>query len=95
MFTGPDTLVLFQTLWSRAPDIVCDPESRIAFHANTLMMALGGFRPGSVIGKIPYKHVQIALMRHPEDRKRIVPVATISVRRNKLKKSMSSRRDDM
>jgi hypothetical protein len=47
------------------------------------------------MGKIPYKYVSMALVRHPEDRTRIVPVATISVRRNKMKHTISFRRDDM
>ena len=89
--------MLLNTLYNRAFDIVCDPETRLAFHAITLMMAIGGFRPGAVMGKgkLPFKRISVALMRHPEEPTRIVPVVTISVRRNKLKHTMSSRKDDM
>jgi hypothetical protein len=97
LFTGADVLVLLNTLYDRAFDIVCDPDTRLAFHAITLMMAIGGFRPGAMMGKgkLPFKRISVALMRHPEDPARIVPVVTISVRRNKLKHTISSRRDDM
>jgi hypothetical protein len=97
LFTAADVLVLLNTLYDRAFDIVCDPETRLTFHVITLMMALGGFGPGAMMGKgkLPFKHISVALMRHLEDPSRIVPVVTISVRRNKLKKTMSSRKDNM
>lgn len=64
--TDEDCVVIANTLWERAPDIVCDPDTRLAFHAAFVMSALGGFRPGCLM-RLLYRHVGIALVRDPED----------------------------
>jgi hypothetical protein len=89
--------VLLNTLYSCAFDIVCDPETRLSFYAITLMMVIGGFRPGAMMGKgkLPFKRISVALMRHLEDLSRIIPVIIILVRRNKLKRAIAARKDDM
>jgi hypothetical protein len=92
--TDEDCVVITNTLWERAADIVCDPDSRLAFHAAFVASALGGFRPGCLM-RLPYRQVAVALVRDPLNPKRIVPVVTISIRRNKLKYTMSVRRDDL
>src|SRR5438067_695808 len=51
--TADDVIVMLRTLWERAADLVIDAETRISFHANVLLFAMGGFRPGC-LGKIRY-----------------------------------------
>jgi hypothetical protein len=44
--TAEDTIILLRILWERAAELGIDMEERIAFHANVLLSAMGGFRPG-------------------------------------------------
>jgi hypothetical protein len=52
--TAYDVIMVLRTLWERAADLAIDAETRISFHANVLLSAIGGFRPGC-LGKIRYK----------------------------------------
>lgn len=62
-------------------------EERIAFHANVLLSAMGGFRPGT-LGKVRYRDVLLSVMRDPADTKRLKHASTITIPRNKLKNSL-------
>lgn len=60
---------------------------RIAFHANVLFLAMGGFRPGT-LGKVRYRDVLLSVMRDPENTKSMKHASTIIIPRNKLKNSL-------
>lgn len=46
--TADDVLVILRTLYERAADLGIDAKTRISFHANVLLAAEGGFRPGTL-----------------------------------------------
>jgi hypothetical protein len=46
--TAEDVLVILRTLYERAGDLGIDAKTRISFHANVLLAAEGGFRPGTL-----------------------------------------------
>ena len=46
--TAEDVLVILRTLYERAGDLRIDAKTRISFHANVLLAAEGGFRPGTL-----------------------------------------------
>ena len=50
--TAEDVLVILRTLYERAGDLRIDAKTRISFHANVLLAAEGGFRPGT-LGNLP------------------------------------------
>ena len=88
--TTEDAVVVLRTLWERAAELGIDPESRLAFHANVLMSAMGGFRPGC-LAKLRYKDVTITILRDPLNHSRVKYAATISIYWNRLEDSLSVR----
>jgi hypothetical protein len=91
--TSEDTIVVLRTLWERASDLAIDAETRIAFHANVLLSAMGGFRPGC-LGKIRYRDILLSILRDPRDRSKMKHVSTISIKRNKMKDSLTISKSD-
>ncbi|KAI6544139.1 hypothetical protein MCOR05_002642 [Pyricularia oryzae] len=81
--TDRDILLALTTLWTRANDIPCSRRTRVAFHSVILMAAIGGFRPGALLG-LTYSQVRLALVRDPKDAKRKI-VAEITIHQNKLR----------
>lgn len=91
--TDKDVIVILRTLWERAADLGIDPDLRIAFHANVLLSAAGGFRPGC-LRKIPYKDFVLSILRDPRDSSKMKHAATIAIKRNKIKDSLSFSKTD-
>lgn len=91
--TAEDIIVVLNTLWERAGDINCEPDTRLAFHAVLLTAGIGGFRPASMM-RLPYRQVSLAVVRDPNDRTRTRLVATIVVKKNKKKRASRSSRAD-
>ncbi|KAL5900173.1 hypothetical protein ACKVWC_011469 [Pyricularia oryzae] len=60
--TTADILVVLMTLWTRANDIPCDRETRVAFHARILLASMGGFRRGT-LDKLKYSQIKMHLSR--------------------------------
>ncbi|KAI6572638.1 hypothetical protein MCOR09_003348 [Pyricularia oryzae] len=60
--TTADILIVLITLWTRANDIPCDRETRIAFHAKILLASMGGFRRGT-LDKLKYNQIKMHLSR--------------------------------
>jgi Protein of unknown function (DUF3435) len=85
--------VILRTLWERAADIGIDAETRISFHANILLSAMGGFRPGC-LGKVRYKDVELSVLRDPQHPSKLKHAATVTIKRNKLKDSLSVSKAD-
>jgi hypothetical protein len=46
--TAEDVLVILRTLYEHAGDLGVDAKTQISFHANVLLAAEGGFRPGTL-----------------------------------------------
>lgn len=46
--TTDNVLVILRTLYERAADLGIDAKTRISSHANVLLAAEGGFRPGTL-----------------------------------------------
>jgi len=84
--TPADIKVFLETLWLRADDIPCTPPVRVSFHSVVLLLGIGGFRRGMVLG-LKFRQVQLAIVRDPDHRKKIRLVATITIARNKLKRA--------
>ncbi|KAK3896336.1 hypothetical protein C8A05DRAFT_40171, partial [Staphylotrichum tortipilum] len=78
--TADDLLMLLDTLWTRAKDVPCQPQYRVAVHW-TLVLAGFGFRPGSLM-KFRYKHVRLLVVRDPESGQTTL-AATITVTHDK------------
>jgi hypothetical protein len=91
--TADDVIVILRTLWERAADLAIDAETRISFHANVLLSAMGGFRPGC-LDKVRYRDLVLSILRDPRDRSTMKHVSTITIQRNKLKDSLSASKDD-
>lgn len=60
--TTADILVVLMTLWTRANDIPCDRETRVAFHARILLASMGGFRRRT-LDKLKYSQIKMHLSR--------------------------------
>ncbi|KAK4118961.1 hypothetical protein N657DRAFT_675226 [Parathielavia appendiculata] len=77
--TSDDLLVLLNTLWTRAEDVPCQPESRASLHF-TLILAGFGFRPGSLL-RICYnvKDLRLFVVRDPHHLGEMTLAATITV----------------
>ncbi|KAI6511902.1 hypothetical protein MCOR13_000463 [Pyricularia oryzae] len=60
--TTADILIVLMTLWTRANDIPCDRETRVAFHARILLASMGGFRRGT-LDKLKYSQIKMHLSR--------------------------------
>ncbi|KAF4342966.1 hypothetical protein FBEOM_3056 [Fusarium beomiforme] len=73
-----DLLLVLDTVWAEAVHIPCLPKVRLAFHTAVVLGGAGGWRPASLIG-LTYKDVEIGLIRHPNDRKRVGLVAKIRI----------------
>ena len=89
--TPQDLIMYLQTLYLRADDIPCTPRTRVDFHGILLLLGLGGFRCGMVLG-LKYRHVQLAVVRDPINRERKRLVATVTVVRNKIKRAGRSKK---
>lgn len=85
--------MILRTLWERAADLAIDAKTRVSFHANVLLSAMGGFRPGC-LSKARYRDAMLSIIRDPRDRAKIKHVATLTIGRNKMKDSLSYHRDD-
>jgi hypothetical protein len=60
--TDEDVILILRTLWERAADLGIDPDTRISFHANVLLSAMAGFRPGC-LGKMRYRDFVLSILR--------------------------------
>ncbi|KAF2277290.1 uncharacterized protein EI97DRAFT_441364 [Westerdykella ornata] len=85
--TAEDAIIILRTLWERAAELEIDMKMRIAFHANVLLSAMGGFQP-STLGKVRYRDILLSVMRNPADTKMLKHASTITILRNKLKNSL-------
>jgi hypothetical protein len=86
--TDENIIVILRTLWERAADLRINPDLRITFYANVLLSAAGGFRPG-YLRKILYKDFVLLILRDPRDNLKMKHAATIVIKRNKIKDSLS------
>ena len=86
--TNEDVIVILRTLWERAAELGIDPDLRIAFHANVLLSAMAGFRPGC-LRNVSYKDFVLSILRDPRDHSKMKHAATITIKRNKLKNLLS------
>lgn len=57
-----DVAIYLRILWQSADWIPCSSLSRISFHHITLLLAIGGFRPG-VMETLKFRHVQLDLTK--------------------------------
>ncbi|KAI0804888.1 hypothetical protein GGR55DRAFT_304735 [Xylaria sp. FL0064] len=89
--TSTDVGVKLQTLWSRANDIPCNPETRVSFHAIILLAAIGGFRPGTLL-HLTYSQFHVAVVRDPTNSARTQIVVTVNIKRNKIKETAKTSR---
>ncbi|KAK4097758.1 hypothetical protein N658DRAFT_260554 [Parathielavia hyrcaniae] len=55
--------MLLDTLWTRAEDVPCKPQYRIALHRTLILTGLG-FRPGSLIRFCPVHTTQATARTH-------------------------------
>ena len=70
-----------------------DVKTRVSFHTNLLLSAMGGFRPGC-LGKVRYRDLMLSIMRDPRDGAKMKHATTLTIRRNKMKDSLNHHRDD-
>lgn len=77
--SSEDIIMILDVLWTRAKDIDCTHNIRVAFHCSILLAAIGGWRPGCLVD-IKYKQVQLAWVRHLN---KTHLVATITINQNK------------
>ena len=91
--TDQDVVLFLSTLWGSAHVIPCEPDSRLAMHTAVLMEAIGGFRPREILG-MPYRDVELAVVRDPESRDRTRLVATFTVKRNKRRAKVVKKSQD-
>ncbi|KAI1445143.1 hypothetical protein F5Y02DRAFT_427123 [Annulohypoxylon stygium] len=89
--TSTDIDVALDTLWSRSNNIPYKPITRVPFHAIVLLAAIGGFQPGTLMN-LTYSQFQVAVLRHPDNPARTKIIVTISIRRNKIKKTSKTSR---
>ena len=82
--TAEDIIIVLCILWECAAELGIDMQIYIAFHANILLLAIGGFRPGT-LGKIRYRDIFISILRDPMDHTKLKYVSTITIARSKLK----------
>ncbi|KAM9873428.1 hypothetical protein VDGL01_12488 [Verticillium dahliae] len=80
--TEKDVLLILTTLWRRADDIPCTASERVAFHFVVLMMAIGGFRQGTLT-RFLYSQVRLDLVQDPSRKAHPRLVATPTVLHNK------------
>ncbi|KAK4099790.1 hypothetical protein N658DRAFT_487380 [Parathielavia hyrcaniae] len=88
--TADDVLMLLDTLWTRAEDVPCKPQYRIALHW-TLILAGLGFRPGSLM-RFCSKHVRLSVIRDLNNG-RTTLAATINVTHDKRHKADPRRQE--
>lgn len=77
--SSEDVIILLDVLWTRAADIKCTPDVRVAFHSAVLLAAIGGWRPACLLN-IKYKDVQLGWVRHLN---KTHLVADITIHQNK------------
>lgn len=82
--TADNIAVLLNILWTRAEDITCTNEKRVAFHTALLLMGIGGWRP-SVVMPLKYSQVEVGVMRDPYNPNQKIVVAHITLYQNKKK----------
>jgi hypothetical protein len=87
--TPTDIIVALDTLWTRADAIRCNPDTRVSFHGKLLIESLGGFRTAAFMN-LPYRQIQLAVVRDPDNPAKTKIVATIAV--NIVKKRKHSGR---
>ncbi|KAF6821138.1 hypothetical protein CPLU01_12565 [Colletotrichum plurivorum] len=91
--TAEDITLYLDTLWRRAEDIPCSPSIRIAFHAVMLLSAVGGFRPGTLM-ELPYRQIQLVVVRDPLEKTKTRLVANITIFQNKQDGNRLGRKQD-
>lgn len=82
--TSKDVALLLQTLWRYAKDIPCTLLMRLSFHYMLLLGAVGGFRPGVLLG-IQYRQISLELIRVPDTGEKKL-VAMFTLKQNKKQK---------
>ncbi|KAH6699524.1 hypothetical protein EV126DRAFT_386740 [Verticillium dahliae] len=89
--TEKDVLLILTTLWQRADDIPCTASERVAFHFVVLMMAIGGFRQGTLT-RFLYSQVRLDLVQDPSCKAphRLVATPTVLHNKQQHKKVMNS-----
>lgn len=83
--TDEDIMIILNVLWQRADCIHAEPSVRHAFHCVVLLLGIGGFRPGVVLGSkasdgLKYGDVDLMLVRDGSAAKLVV---TIAIKHNK------------
>jgi 6-pyruvoyl-tetrahydropterin synthase len=84
--TAEDVLVLLNTLWARADDIPCNTSTRLSFHGQLLLAAIGGFRRATIL-ELNYEDVALAVVRDPDNRLKTKLVVTPTIGKNKQKRA--------
>ena len=82
-----DIIIILCTLWERAAELGINMKTRIAFHANILLSAIGSFRPGT-LGRVYYRDILLSVLRDLLDVTKLKHASTITIPRNKLKNSL-------
>lgn len=90
--TEEDILIYLRTLWSRAEDIPCSADERVAFHCILIMAGTCGFRPGTMMN-LKYEQVAMLAVRDPATGRRQL-VATITIIHNKQKTGVCRKAQD-
>ncbi|KAF6827136.1 hypothetical protein CMUS01_09141 [Colletotrichum musicola] len=80
--TAEVLLQLLVGLWEQAPLIPCAPETRFSFDWALTLLGVSGFRVCEVMD-IPYRRVELGMVRDPSDATKAVPVATIHLEHQK------------
>jgi hypothetical protein len=91
--TDADSLVILRTAWERAAELGIDPQSTISFLANVIQCVMVGFRPGC-LDKVCYKDIALSIFGDPQNPSRMKYAATITIKRNKIKESLSASKAD-
>lgn len=89
-FSAEDTLIFLSTLWEQAEKIRCAQRQRNAMRSATTVLALGGFRPESVMG-LKYKDVEIGWFYFADHPLKYILAATITIYHVKQKKNKIQR----
>ncbi|KAI8674512.1 C2H2-type domain-containing protein [Fusarium keratoplasticum] len=77
--TEEDLLLVLQTAWERASDILCKPSQRVSFSGNVILGGIGGWRYES-LRRVKYKDIEVGWLRDPADPTKVRPVASVHVR---------------
>jgi hypothetical protein len=85
--TAEDVIIILRTLWERAAKLGIDIKTRITFHTNVLLSAIGGFRPGT-LGRVRYRDILLSVLQDLLEATKLKHASTITIPRNKLKNSL-------